>query len=205
MRQSEGEFSRRGFLWSASLAATAMLGGSLGAAAGQASASIGSAVDGERMRALAAWTGLTMETVNPVPYGAEIFHSKSGESLMRAVNAVGEEHDPSAHGEVRTIRLACKKISSPSLRGYTLYTTCEPCPMCMACALWAGMDRVVYGATIADASRTGRQIPIPASEVAKRSGMSCVVDGPVERDACWALFTDPRMQKTFQRWNSEKF
>jgi tRNA(Arg) A34 adenosine deaminase TadA len=161
-------------------------------------------VDEKRMRGLAAWTALTLETPSPVPFGAEIVGSKNGERLMRACNAVGPEHDPSAHAEVRTIRLACKTIGSYSLRGYTLYTTCEPCAMCMACALWARLDRVVYGATIADAARFVHQISIPATEVAKRSDMTCIVDGPVERDACFALFTNPKMQKAFERWKSEK-
>ena len=71
------------------------------------------------MRALAAFTALTMETLDPVPYGAEIVHSKTGESLMRATNAVGPEHDPSAHAELRTIRLACNKIQSYSCLLYT--------------------------------------------------------------------------------------
>ena len=162
------------------------------------------AFDAARMRSLAAWTALTLQTPHPVPYGAEIVHTQTGERLMRATNAVGDEHDPSAHAEVRTIRLACRSLNSPSLRGYTLYTTCEPCPMCMACALWARIDRVVYGATISDAARFGHQIQIPATEVVKRSDMKCIVDGPIERDACFALFTDPNMQKTFKLWNSEK-
>src|SRR5579863_2933269 len=160
----------------------------------------GSALDEKRMRALAAWTALTFQTPNPVPFGAEIVHSESGESLLRAANAVGEEHDPSAHAELRSIRLACKKLNSYSLAGYTLYTTCEPCPMCMACALWAGLDRVVYGATIADAARYKHQIMIPAAELVKRSDMACVVEGPVEHETCLALFTDPKMQKTFAKW-----
>src|ERR1700719_973997 len=145
--------SRRWFLRSISLAATTAVfsEAQFALAATQATSNAAtqseSALDEKRMRALAAWTALTMETPNPVPYGAEIVHSRNGESLMRATNAVGQEHDPSAHAEVRTIRLACKKLNSYSLRGYTLYTTCEPCPMCMACALWARLDRVVYGAT----------------------------------------------------------
>src|ERR1700691_2879540 len=185
--------SRRGFLRSASLAATAAVLAkadwalSIPQAAEKTATSGDSALDQTRMRVLAAWTALTLETPTPVPYGAEIVHSTSGERLMRATNAVGQEHDPSAHAEVRTIRLACKKVGTYSLRGYTLYTTCEPCPMCMACALWARLDRVVYGATIADAARFGRQILIPAAEVAKRTDMKCVVDGPLERDACFAL------------------
>jgi tRNA(Arg) A34 adenosine deaminase TadA len=201
--------SRRRFVQTLSLAATTAMFSEVqfAQASSQGASTAGptaSALDAERMRSLAAWTALTLETPNPVPFGAEIVDSKSGESLMRAANAVGKEHDPSAHAEVRTIRLACSRINSYSLKGYTLYTTCEPCPMCMACALWARLDRVVYGATIADAARFGHQIQIPAAEVAKRSDMACVVDGPVERDRCFALFTNPNMQKTFKIWNSEK-
>ena len=195
--------TRRSFLRAASIAAAA--GVFAGAGSVQAHAEAGpavSAADRERVRALAKWTALSFDTPGPVPFGAEIVDSKSGVRLMRALNAVGPEHDPSAHAELRTIRLACAKLRSPSLRGYTLYTTCEPCPMCMACILWAGLDRVVYGATIADAARFGNQIQIPAAEVAKRGDMHCVVDGPVEHDACLALFTDPRMQATFARWKA---
>ena len=92
---------------------------------------------------------------------------------MRARNAVAAESDPSAHAELRTVRKAAKKLKTFSLAGYTMYSTCEPCPMCMANALWAGLDRIVYGATIADANRHCRQIQIPAKEVARRSDMTC--------------------------------
>jgi tRNA(Arg) A34 adenosine deaminase TadA len=202
--------SRRGFLRSASLAVTtamfceAQLAVATPRAAAKAASPTESALDARRMRELAVWTGLTMETPYPVPFGADIVDSKSGKRLMRATNAVGQEHDPSAHAEVHTIRLACKQLNLYSLRGYTLYTTCEPCPMCMACALWARLDRVVYGATIADAAHFGHQIMIPATEVASRTDMTCVVEGPVARDACFALFTNPKMQSTFKRWNSDK-
>ncbi len=202
--------SRRDFLQAISIAATTAVLSDAGLAlAAPRSAALtanpaDSSADAQRMRALASFTALTMDTPNPVPFGAEIVDSKSGKSLMRATNAVGPEHDPSAHAEVATIRLACKSLNSYSLRGYTLYTTCEPCPMCMACALWARLDRVVYGATIADAARFGHQIQIPAAEVAKRTDMTCIVEGPVERDACFALFTNPKMQETFKRWNAEK-
>ncbi len=161
-------------------------------------------LDGERMRSLAAWTALTLETESPVPFGADILNSRTGERLMRAHNAVAPEHDPSSHAEVRCIRLACRKLEGFSLAGYTMYTTCEPCAMCMACALWAGLDRVVYGATIEDANRFCRQIQIPATEVAARSDMACVVDGPVEREACVALFTHPNMQRAFETWSTKR-
>jgi tRNA(Arg) A34 adenosine deaminase TadA len=160
----------------------------------------GSAMDHERMLSVAAFTAETLSTDHPVPFGADIVSTATGERLMRAVNRVGPDHDPSAHAETLTIRLACAKLGSGSLKGYTLYTTCEPCAMCMACALWSGLDRLVFGATIADAGRFVSQIRIPAKEVAQRTDLHCVVAGPVERELCVKLFTDPRMQKTFAMW-----
>jgi tRNA(Arg) A34 adenosine deaminase TadA len=159
-----------------------------------------SAIDRERMRSVAAFTAETLSTDHPVPFGADIVSTATGERLMRAVNRVGPDHDPSAHAETLTIRLACAKLGSGSLNGYTLYTTCEPCPMCMACALWSSLDRLVFGATIADADRFVSQIRIPAKEVARRTDLQCVVAGPVEREVCVKLFTDPRMQKAFAMW-----
>ena len=159
-----------------------------------------SAIDRERMRSVAAFTAETLSTDLPMPFGADIVSTATGERLMRAVNRVGPDHDPSAHAETLTIRLACAKLGSGSLKGYTLYTTCEPCAMCMACALWSGMDRLVFGATIADAARFVSQITIAAKEVARRTDLHCVVAGPVEREVCVKLFTDPRMQKAFALW-----
>jgi tRNA(Arg) A34 adenosine deaminase TadA len=124
--------------------------------------------------------------------------------LLRALNAVAQEFDPSSHAEVRAIRKATRKLKQLSLAGYTLYTTCEPCPMCMSAALWAGLDRVVYGATIEDANRHCNQIRIPATEVAARSDMPCVVDGPILRDECYALFTHPQMLRAFRIWSTRK-
>ena len=141
-----------------------------------------------------------MNTPAPVPFAAEIVHSRTGERLYRALNAVAKYNDPSLHAEVRTVGLACRKLGSFRLSGYTLYTTCEPCPMCMANAMWADLDRVVYGATIADASRFVRQINIPAREVEQRSDWRCTVDGPVEQELCLTLFTHPNMQKAFRKW-----
>jgi tRNA(Arg) A34 adenosine deaminase TadA len=161
-------------------------------------------LDEERMREVFRFTARTLETARPVPFGALIVNTKSGEMLMRATNAVMRESDPSSHAEVRTVRLACKKLKRPSLAGYTMYSTCEPCPMCMSNALWARLDRVVYGATIADASRHCLQIHIPAKEVAQYADMACLVDGPVLRELCNTLFTHPNMQKAFRGWSTSK-
>ncbi|RXH57814.1 putative deaminase [Granulicella sibirica] len=153
------------------------------------------------MAALIRFTARTLDTPSPVPFGALIVDTATGKPLIRAVNAVRAENDPSSHAEVRTVRKACRKIKSPSLKGYTMYTTCEPCPMCMANALWAGLDRVVYAATIEDASQHCRQIYIPSREVVRRSDMSCEIDGPILRDEAYALFTHPNMLAAFATWN----
>jgi len=160
--------------------------------------------DEERMREIYSFTARTLETARPVPFGALIVDTRTGERLMRGTNAVMRENDPSSHGETRTVRLACKKLKRPSLSGYTMYSTCEPCAMCMANALWAKIDRVVFGATIADASKHVSQIHIPAKEVARRSDMKCIVDGPVLRELCNTLFTHPHMQKAFRNWSTTR-
>ena len=161
-------------------------------------------VDEERMRELFRFTALTLETTHPVPFGALIVNTRTGRRLVRATNAVRPENDPSSHAELRTARLACKKLKRTTLAGYTMYSTCEPCPMCMANALWARLDRLVFGATISDANRHCLQIHIRAREVARRSDMPCVVDGPVLRDLCNSLFMHPNMQKAFSSWSTRR-
>jgi tRNA(Arg) A34 adenosine deaminase TadA len=163
-----------------------------------------SGFDREQMAALVAFTARSMGSENPRPFGAAILHNESGQLLLQTLNAVKQQCDPSAHAEVRAIRLAAKRLKQLSLAGYTLYTTCEPCPMCMSTTLWAGLDRVVYGATIEDANRHCNQIQIPATEVVARSDMDCIVDGPVLRDECYALFTHPRMLRAFRMWSTRK-
>jgi len=195
----ESIWNRRSFVCSVALGMAAPLLGRNGQAS---PVTTGTALDAERIRSLVAFTMETMTSPHPVPYGAEIFKTATGESLMRATNAVGAENDPSAHGEVHAIRLACKTLGTPSLKGYTLYTTCEPCPMCMSCCLWARIDRVVYGATVADAAKYGHQILIPSAEVQRRSDMACIVVGPVERDRCLELFAHPAMEAVFKKWKA---
>jgi tRNA(Arg) A34 adenosine deaminase TadA len=149
---------------------------------------------------LAKATARHLGTPQQSPFGAEVVATASGKRLVRRLNAVAREHDTSSHAEVRALRAATKKLKTLSLSGYTLYTTCEPCPMCMANALWAGVDRVVYGATIGDAARHCNQIYVYAKDMIKKSDLVCEVLGPVARAECVAIFEDPRMQAAIKLW-----
>ena len=160
--------------------------------------------DPECMNALISFTARSLRTARPRPFGAAIVHTKTGKLLLAALNNVTQAFDPSAHAEVRAIRLATKRLKNVSLAGYTLYSTCEPCPMCMSTALWAELDRVVYGATIDDANRHFNQIQIPAVEIARRSDMQCVVEGPFLREKCYALFTHPTMLRAIRQLPTRK-
>lgn len=153
---------------------------------------------------LAVWTSRRLGTSRQTPFCADVVETRSGILFLRRLNAVAAEHDPSSHAEVRVLRAACKKLRRLSLTGYTLYTTCEPCPMCMSMALWSGVDRVVYGATIGDASKHCSQIYLSAKTVAKRSDMKCEVVGPIARKECVAIFEHPEMKAAMRLWRHSK-
>ena len=80
------------------------------------------------------------------PYGAAIV--KDGAIVVKGFNTATRDRDTTAHAEVNVIRAAIKAIPGLSLRGYTLYTSSEPCPMCMGAIIWAAVSRVVFGASI---------------------------------------------------------
>ena len=87
------------------------------------------------------------------PFGAVVV--KDGQIVAEAANAVTTAKDPTAHAEVLAIRASCAKLGVFELRGCELYTSCEPCPMCLGAIYWARPDRVYFGGSAADASRVG--------------------------------------------------
>jgi guanine deaminase len=87
------------------------------------------------------------------PFGAVIV--KNGEIIARGWNKVTSTNDPTAHAEITTIREACKKLGTFDLSGCELYTSCEPCPMCLAAIYWARIDKIYYGNTKNDAANIG--------------------------------------------------
>ena len=87
------------------------------------------------------------------PFGAVIV--KDGVVLGKGHNQVLKNNDPTCHGEVMAIHKACKKLGTYDLSGCELYTTGDPCPMCMAAILWANIEKVYYGCNIFDTEQIG--------------------------------------------------
>ena len=87
------------------------------------------------------------------PFGAVIV--KDGMVIARSANKVVPTNDPTAHAEVSAIRLACKELETFSLEGCVIYTSCEPCPMCLGAIYWARIDHIYYANTKADAAAIG--------------------------------------------------
>lgn len=83
------------------------------------------------------------------PFGAVIV--KDGEIIAEGVNRVTANNDPTAHAEVTAIRAACAKLKTFQLDGCVVYTSCEPCPMCLSAIYWAGISKIYYGNTKKDA------------------------------------------------------
>ena len=87
------------------------------------------------------------------PFGALVM--RDGEVVATGVNQVTSTLDPTAHAEVVAIRAACRTLGTFKLDGCVLVSSCEPCPLCLAAALWARVDRVVYAADRHDAADAG--------------------------------------------------
>lgn len=87
------------------------------------------------------------------PFGAVIV--RDGKVISTGVNSVVSSNDPTAHAEVNAIRRACKQLKNYRLTGCTVYSSCEPCPMCLSALYWAGVRRICFGNTKDDAKAAG--------------------------------------------------
>ena len=125
------------------------------------------------------------------PFGSVIV--RDGQVVAAAHNTVWRDTDPTAHAEVNNIRAASRALKTIDLPGCTLYSTCEPCPMCLSAIHWAKISRVVYGAEIADAAAAGfSELCVPARELARMGGSQVEVEGGLLADECRALFEEFR-------------
>lgn len=111
-----------------------------------------------------------MESEEGGPFGAVIVNAE-GELIGEGNNQVTSSNDPTAHAEVVAIRRACQTIGNYQLEGCTIYTSCEPCPMCLGAIYWARPERIVYACSRKDAADIGfdddyiyKEIPLPIFE-----------------------------------------
>ena len=88
------------------------------------------------------------------PFGAVIV-DKNGNIISNGNNKVLISNDPTAHAEIVAIRQACKKLNTNDLSEYILYTSCEPCPMCLSAIIWSNIKKIYYGCTKKDAGKIG--------------------------------------------------
>lgn len=103
------------------------------------------------------------------PFGALVV--KDGQIVGKGVNQVTSNNDPTAHAEIMAIRDACQKIASFQLTGCIIYTSCEPCPMCLGAIYWARPDMIVFAAENTDAAKAGfddsyiyREVSLPTTQ-----------------------------------------
>jgi guanine deaminase len=124
------------------------------------------------------------------PFGACIV-SSDGKVAACDHNVVWATTDITAHGEVNTIRAACRALGVIDLSGCAIYSTTEPCPMCFSAIHWAKISRIVFGASIADAAAAGfNELTIANTQMRQVGGSPVRIDGGCLREECAALFVE---------------
>lgn len=122
------------------------------------------------------------------PFGA-IIVDQSGNIIAKGNNMVLASNDPTAHAEVTVIREACKKLGTYDLSGCTLYTSCEPCPMCLSAIIWANIKEVYYACTREDAGKIGFRDDI-IYEYLEGKNKELIKLKQIDREGCIGLFNE---------------
>lgn len=120
------------------------------------------------------------------PFAAVVV--RDGKIVGEGVNTVTAGNDPTAHGEVNAIRSACGHLGTFSLAGCALYTSCQPCPMCLAACYWARIDAIYYGCAAADAARAGFDDAFLYEEFRKSETARALPAAQLLADEAWACF-----------------
>ena len=127
------------------------------------------------------------------PFGAVI--ARDGEIIATGVNRVTASHDPTAHAEVSAIRSACHKLGTYDLRGCTIYSSCEPCPMCLGAIYWARIPELFYCNTKQDAKDINFDDSFIYDELAKN---------PEDRELDMVRVDNTEAIKAFQLWDKKE-
>ncbi len=122
-------------------------------------------VESTFMKEAIALSVANVETGKGGPFGTVVV--KDGKIIARAVNQVTASNDPTAHAEIIAIREACRVLNTISLQGCEIYTSCEPCPMCLGAIYWARPDKLFYANTKEDAAAIQFNDQFIYTEIAK--------------------------------------
>lgn len=122
------------------------------------------------------------------PFGAVIV--KDGKVIARGCNMVASTNDPTAHAEIVAIREACKALGSFQLEGCIIYSSCEPCPMCLGAIYWARPDHVFYAATQEDAGNIGFDDAFIYKEIKTKVSYRSLSMTNISRDEALAVFEE---------------
>jgi len=120
------------------------------------------------------------------PFGAVIVHE--GQIVGEGVNSVTATNDPTAHAEVIAIRAAARTLRTFDLAGCDVYSSCEPCPMCLAAAYWARIRAIYYGACAADAAKAGFDDAFLYDEMRKEHASRAIPSSQLLNEEAWASF-----------------
>jgi tRNA(Arg) A34 adenosine deaminase TadA len=126
------------------------------------------------------------------PFGACVV--KNGVIIGVGQNEVTSTHDPTAHAAIVAIRNACKQINTFSLEGTSIYTSCEPCPMCLGAIYWARLARVYFGSSAADASKNGFDDSFIYGEIVQPLAQRKIPMKQMMREEALAAFQDWRQK-----------
>ena len=127
---------------------------------------------------------IALAKFNNTPFGAVIVGPD--ENYIEAYNTV-KQHGPTAHAEINAIQ-NMNQLEYQESQQLTLYSTVEPCPMCMSAIVWAGIGKVIYGASIEDAAEFGKQLHISSHNIAELAWYPVRVTGGVCKEECKQLF-----------------
>jgi len=120
------------------------------------------------------------------PFAAVIV--RDGQVIAEAANSVTTTNDPTAHGEINAIRKACAALGTFSLAGCEIYSSCEPCPMCLAAIYWARLGALYYGCGQKDAARAGFDDAFLYEEIARSSAERSIPAAQLLEAEAWVAF-----------------
>ncbi|MFH1626681.1 MAG: nucleoside deaminase [bacterium] len=125
----------------------------------------------------------------PFPFGCVLV--KDNKVIATGRSGETNNFDPTAHAEINAIRFACNKLRSKDLSGVTLYSTCEPCPMCFSASWWANISRIVFGISLEESSKLfGQEILVSSNYLNEKGANKIEIKGGILKEEVCKLYEE---------------